>query len=313
MTTSVKIEIQSSKPEVGRESFTAAPVNIGDRVDHYRIDALVARTAMATTFRGTDLRDGRSVAIKIPHLGAEANPAVREQFRREEAIGGMLNHPGVVRVLRDEYRSEFYLVRAWAEGHSLRDILDEEGRLTPARATLICVNICETLYYVHSRGVVHRDLKPENILVDSADQITLIDFGIAVEGGAQGLAVRKSSEAIGTPDYISPEEVKGIRGNARSDLYALGIMLYEMVAGRTPFEGCNPLVVMNGRLLEDPIPIRMLTPYVSRGLEAVIERALQRDPRRRYASAIEFARDLERQNPVARSPRADVVVARAGI
>jgi serine/threonine protein kinase len=312
MTMSVKIEIQPSRPELRRESFRAAPVSIGDRVDHYRITALVARTAMATTFRGTDLRDGRSVAIKIPHLGAEADRAIREQFRREEAIGGMLEHPGVVRVLRDESRSEFYLVRAWVEGHSLRHILDEEGRMTPARATRICASICEALYYVHSCGVVHRDMKPENILVDSADEITLIDFGIAVEGGAEGLAVRKATEAIGTPDYISPEEVKGIRGNARSDLYALGIVLYEMLTGRTPFEGCNPLVVMNGRLMDDPMPVRMLTPYVSRGLEAVITRALQRDPRRRYASAIEFARDLERQNPVARNPRSHAA-ALAGI
>jgi serine/threonine-protein kinase len=303
MATSVKLAVQPSTPDL-RDSFAVAPAKIGDQIDHYRINALVARTALATTFRGRDLRDDRNVAIKIPHFGAEGNRSVRERHRREEAIVSMLNHPGVVRVLRDESRSEFYLVTEWVDGRSLREILNQEGRIRPARATCIGANVCEVLNYIHSHGVVHRDLKPENILVDSADQITLIDFGIAVKGGSERLALRKRTEAIGTPDYISPEEVKGIRGNARSDLYALGTMLYEMLTGRTPFEGCNPLVVMNGRLLEDPEPMRSIAPYISQGLEAVIARSLQRDPRRRYSSAIEFARDLELQNPIARGPDA---------
>jgi eukaryotic-like serine/threonine-protein kinase len=293
MTTSVKLERRAIQQDP-REHPIAAPVNIGDRVDHYRIDAFVARTGFATTFRGTDLNDGRSVAIKIPHLGLEGDPGIRERYRREERIVSQLLHAGVVRVLRDQWRSEFYLVTEWVEGRSLREILNQEGRLTPGRAARIGANICEPLYHIHSRGVVHRDIKPENILLDAADRITLIDFGIAAEGAAEGLALRKRSEAVGTPDYIAPEEVKGIRGDARSDLYALGIVIYEMLAGRTPFDGCNPLVVMNGRLLEDPEPLRMATPYVSRELEVVVSRALQRDPRRRYATAIEFARDLER-------------------
>jgi serine/threonine-protein kinase len=303
MATSVKLEVQLSTPDL-RESFAAGRVKIGDQIDHYRINALAARTVLATTFRGRDLRDGRNVAIKIPHFGTEGNRSVYERYRREEAILNMLNHPGVVRVLRDESRSGFYIVTEWVEGRSLRRVLNQEGRIRPARVTRIGANICEALNYIHSQGVVHRDLKPENILVESVDQITLIDFGIAVKGGAQRLAVRKRSEAIGTPDYISPEEVKGIRGNARSDLYALGIVLYEMLTGRTPFEGCNPLVVMNGRLLEDPEPMRMIAPYISQGLEAVVARSLQRDPRRRYSSAIELARDLELQNPAARGPDA---------
>jgi serine/threonine-protein kinase len=281
----------------------ATLVKTGDQIDHYRIDALVARTAQGSTFRGTDLGNGRKVAIKIPHGETEENPSIGERFRREEKIGRKLNHPSVVRVLRDEWRSGFYLVTEWVEGRPLREILDREGRLDPARATRIAANICEALYYIHSRGVVHRDLKPENVLVDSADQITLIDFGIAVADGAQRLALSKPSEAMGTPDYISPEEVKGIRGNARSDIYALGVMLYEMLTGRTPFEGCNPFVIMNDRLINDPTPVRAIAPEISRGLEEVIRRALQRDPRRRCASAFEFARDLERQDQAAPSPR----------
>jgi len=274
----------------------------GDQIDHYRIDGLVARTALASTFRGTDLGTGRKVAIKMPHGDAENNLTVRERFGREEKIGRKLNHPSVVRVLRDERRSGFYIVTEWVEGRPLREVLDREGRLDPARATRIAANICEALYYIHSRGVVHRDLKPENIMVTSADHITLIDFGIAVAGGAQRMALGKPSEAMGTPDYISPEEVKGIRGDARSDIYALGAMLYEMLTGRTPFEGCNALVIMNGRLINDAAPVRTIAPEVSRDLEEIVCRALQRDPRRRYASAFEFGRDLDRHDPPPTSP-----------
>jgi serine/threonine-protein kinase len=291
----VKIEQRATQQDL-LGSSPATLVQTGDQIDHYRIDGLVARTTLASTFRGTDIGNGRKVAIKMPHLDAEGGRAVGDRLRREEAIGARLDHPRVVRVLRDDERSRFYLVTEWVEGESLRELIDREGRLHQARATRIAANICEALYYVHSRGVVHRDLKPENVLLDSSDQITLIDFGIAVESGAQGLALRKPSEAIGTPDYISPEEVKGIRGNARSDIYALGVMLYEMLTGETPFEGCNSLVIMNGRLLDDPAPIRTIAPEISVGLETIVCRALQRDPRRRYASAFEFAHDLERLN-----------------
>jgi serine/threonine-protein kinase len=300
----VTLERQSNRQDL-RGTYVTTLIKTGDHLDHYRIDGLVSRTALSSTFRGTDVGSGRKVAIKLPHGEAEENPRIHERFRREEKIGKKLNHPGVVRVLPDEWRSGVYLVTEWVEGRPLREILNREGRLDPARATRIAVNICEALYYVHSHGVVHRDLKPENVLVDFADQITLIDFGIAVAGGAQRMALSTASDALGTPDYISPEEVKGIRGNARSDLYALGVMLYEMLAGRTPFEGCNPLVVMNERLINDPAPIRAIVPGISRGMEEILGRALQRDPRRRYASAYEFARELERQAPAASGENAD--------
>jgi eukaryotic-like serine/threonine-protein kinase len=117
------------------------------------------------------------------------------------------------------------------------------------------------------------------------------------------MALSKPSDAMGTPDYISPEEVKGIRGDARSDIYALGIVLFEMLSGRTPFEGCNALVIMNDRLINDPIRVRTIAPQTPHGLEQVISRAMQRDPRKRYASAFEFARDLERQRPVSATER----------
>jgi eukaryotic-like serine/threonine-protein kinase len=162
----------------------------------------------------------------------------------------------------------------------------------------IALSICNSLDYIHSHGIVHRDLKPENIIVDTDDQTKLIDFGIAGQMGARRLTFGKFSQVMGTPDYISPEQVKGKRGDARSDVYALGIMLYEMLAGQTPFTGSSPFVIMNNRLLSDPIPLRELDPEISLPLEQIVRRALERDPEDRYASARELAYDLEHQDDI---------------
>ena len=163
---------------------------------------------------------------------------------------------------------------------------------------MLTLGICEALDYMHKHGVVHRDLKPENIMVDDQDRIKLIDFGIAMKEEARRLTFVNMSAMLGTPDYISPEQVKGHRGDQRSDIYALGIMLYEMLTGETPFSGPNPLAVMNERLLKDPEPARKLRREISPELQEVLNRALEREPRHRYQTASEMAWDLERQELV---------------
>jgi serine/threonine protein kinase len=273
-------------------------LHAGDKLDHYLIENLVARSGMASIFRATDERTGQSVAIKIPHPEMEADPVFYDRFRREEEIGKKLNHPGVMKVFADGDHSRFYMVMEWVDGRLLRQVMNEQKKFPPERAVKIALQIAAALEYIHNHGVVHRDLKPENIMVDANDHVKLIDFGIAANVGSRRLTFAKFSATMGTPDYISPEQVKGKRGDARSDIYALGVMLYEMLTGRVPFTGPNAFVIMNDRLLNNPVPPREIDPEISPQLQEIIYRTLERDPAKRYASAHEFAHDLEHQDQV---------------
>ncbi len=270
----------------------------GEILDHYRIDAIVARSGMATLYRATDLNKNRQVALKVPHPEMEADTVLVERFKREQEIGQLLDHPGVVKTFNSEERSRLYMVIEWVEGRLLRTILNEEGPLPVERAEHIILAICDALDYMHKRGIVHRDLKPENIMVNENDEIKLIDFGIAMKEDARRLTFVNPSSMLGTPDYIAPEQVQGKRGDQRSDMYALGIMFYEMITGQVPFSGPNPLAVMNERLLKDPTPPRQLNPEIPPEIEEIIFRALEKDPRHRYASAHEMEWDLEHKEQV---------------
>jgi eukaryotic-like serine/threonine-protein kinase len=281
-------------------------VHPGEQLDHYRIDTLAARSGMASIFRGTDLTTGRAVAIKIPHPEVESDAALFDRFRREEEIGKNMDHPGVMKVFADQDRSQVYMVMEWVEGRLLRKILDQDKKLSVERALRVTLRILDALDYIHAHGVVHRDLKPENIMVDSGDNIKLIDFGIASNAASRRITFAKLSQTMGTPDYISPEQVRGKRGDARSDLYATGIMLYEMLTGKVPFSGPNPFVIMNDRLLNNPVPPREVDPTISPQLQEIIYRALERDPKNRYASAKQFAWDLEHQDQVGVADRPEL-------
>ncbi len=273
---------------------TASPALLpGDMLDHYRIEASVAHSAMSTLFRATDMESGRQVAIKVPLPEMESDPVLFERFKREQEIGQELDHPGVVKTYDGEQRSRLYMVIEWVEGRLLRSVLNESTRLPIDRAVYLTRAICDALDYMHKHGVVHRDLKPENIMVLADDRIKIIDFGIAMKEEARRLTFANLSPTLGTPDYISPEQVKGQRGDQRSDIYALGVMLYEMLTGQVPFSGPNPFAVMNDRVLNDPQPARKLNPAISPQLQEILNRALEREPRNRYATATEMAWELE--------------------
>ena len=270
----------------------------GDQLDHYQIDDVVATSGMATVFRARDLETGCQVAIKVPHPEIESDPALYDRFLREEEIGKKIDHPGVMKVFANPDRSQVYMVMEWIDGRLLRQILNEEKKLPIERAVKLTVRICEALEHIHAHGVVHRDLKPENIMVDAEDNIRLIDFGIAGNTGSRRLTFANFSRNMGTPDYISPEQVRGRRGDARSDVYALGVMLYEMLTGKIPFSGPNAFAIMNDRLVNQIVPPRNLEPSITPQLQEILYRALEREPKNRYHSAREFAHDLEHQREV---------------
>ena len=269
----------------------------GSQVDFYRIDTPVARSGMASIYRATDVRDNRTVALKIPHPDMEADPILSDRFQREAGIGEKLNHPNVMRVFKDEKRSRIYMVMEWCQGRLLRQIMDE-GRLSHERGLHIAKEVLRALDYIHANGVVHRDLKPENIMVDENDNIKLIDFGIAGDSSARRLTYANFTATLGTPNYISPEQVKGKRGDGRSDIYSMGVILYEMLSGKLPFTGPSPIAAMNDRLLNHPVPPSVADPAISPHLQEVLYRALERDPKNRYATAHEFLNDLEHLDQV---------------
>jgi eukaryotic-like serine/threonine-protein kinase len=277
----------------------------GSQIDSFRIDAPIAKSGMASIFRATDTRDGRIVALKIPHPDMEADPILSDRFKRESDIGERLNHPNVMRVFGGEKHSRIYMVMEWCPGRLLRQILDE-GRLPQDRAIRIAIEILKALDYIHTNGVVHRDLKPENIMVDENDHIKLIDFGIAGDSASRRLTYANFTSMLGTPNYIAPEQVKGKRGDGRTDLYSMGVILYEMLTGKLPFTGPTPLAAMNDRLLNHPLPPRVADPSVSPQLQEIIYRALERDPKNRYATAQEFIRDLEHPDQVGVEDRAEL-------
>ncbi len=281
-------------------------LSVGNQLDHYRIDELIARSGMASIFRAIDLNDGKQVGIKLPHPEMECDPGLFDRFKREIEIGVKLNHPGVMKVFDGEKRSRVYMVMEWVEGKLLRRMMGPQHKLPTDRAVYLIVQILHALEYIHKNGVVHRDLKPENIMVDADDHIKLIDFGIAGNEGSRRLTFAKLSNVMGTPDYISPEQVKGKRGDGRADLYAVGVMLYEMLTGKMPFEGPNQLAIMNERLLNNPIPPREVDPTISPELQEIIYRAMEREPSKRYPTAREFIHDLEHQNEVGVADREEL-------
>lgn len=280
----------------------------GDRVDQYELIELLARSGMASIFKATDRTSGRVVALKVPHIQYEADIAFYQRFEREEKIGLKLDHPNIVRVLSPEKKSRMYLVMELAEGKSLR-ALQGHGKIEVKRALDLAAQIASALVYLHSRGIVHRDLKPDNVIVTADGQVKLLDFGIAMDEAARRLTWFGFTPPVGTPDYMAPEQVRGKRGDARTDIYALGTMLYEMITGELPYPHGNVHVTMRTKLNQDPRPPSEVMSEIDPKVEEIIMHAIQRSPRERYTTAKEMLTDLENPEGVVlrdRSPRQGV-------
>ncbi len=224
-----------------------------------------------------------------------ADPHNFQRFRREAQIVARLDHPNVLHSFDDEHhRSEPYLVLEYFDGENLRVHARSLGGPVPVTTAVEWGRqLVDALEYLHAQGIVHRDLKPENVLVTKDGQLRIMDFGTAMLDGAKRLTWRHLSESLGTPDYMSPEQIKGNRGDARSDLYAWGVLMYELLTGEPPFTGDNWMATMAAHLQADPKWLRSHRKDVSPQLEAVVLKAMRRYPEHRYQSAAALAHDLD--------------------
>ena len=271
----------------------------------YSLEQLIGTGGMADVYRATDQLLGRTVAVKILHPQFAKDPVFIERFRLEAQAAANLNQPNVVNVydwgIED---STYYLVMEYVEGLNLKDIILRGGPLLPERAVEIAIAITGALEAAHTAGIVHRDIKPQNIICTSDDKVKVMDFGIARATGGQ--AMTQTGTIMGTAQYISPEQAQGRVADPRSDLYSLGVVLYEMLTARVPFDGENPVSIAYKHVREDPLPPSMINPDVSPELEAVVMKALAKNPENRYRSAKEMRADLERSlegAPVHATPR----------
>jgi eukaryotic-like serine/threonine-protein kinase len=280
-------------------------VNTGDQLDQYEVGELLARSGMASIFKAVDTASpaGQVVALKVPHMQFESDVVFFERFKREEKIGQRLDHPNIVKVLQPREKSRMYLAMEHVEGRSLRAMLQSGGPLPVATALDIARQVCEALVYLHAQKVIHRDIKPENVLLTATGQVKILDFGIALDESARRLTWAGLSAAIGTPDYMAPEQIGGRRGDERTDVYAVGTMLFEMLTGQLPHTAPNPHALMRAKTNDDPKPPSYYLPSIDPALEAIILRAIARVPRDRQATVAELLAHL--RDPGAAPPPAD--------
>ena len=274
--------------------------------DRYELGSRLGKGGMATVFRGTDRLLGRTVAVKVLAAEFANDRKFVERFQREAQAAAGLNHPNVVSVFDiGSADGLHYIVMEFVEGRTLADIIREEGALPPQRAAEIAVAVCRALSTAHEKGMVHRDVKPGNVLLTPDDGVKVADFGIARVTAGEPLTATGS--VMGTASYLSPEQAKGEKVDARSDIYSLGCVLYEMLTGRAPFEADTPVSIAYKHVEEEPTAPSTVNPAVPHELEAVVMKALAKDPADRHHSTAEMASDL-RQAAAAAADEATKVI-----
>lgn len=285
--------------------------------DRYELGANIGSGGMSEVFAATDVLIGREVAVKMLRTDLAKDLNFRERFRREAQNSGKLSHPSIVAVFdtgevdRDGI-SIPYIVMERVHGRNLRDIVTEDGVFTPVDAANILIPVCEALQASHEAGIIHRDVKPANIMITNTGGVKVMDFGIARAMNDSTSAMTQTSAVIGTAQYLSPEQARGKPADARSDIYATGCVMYELVTGKPPFEGESPFAVAYQHVQEDATPpsdfIPDLTPTAAINVDAVILTAMAKHPADRYQTATEMAADLGRlsRNAVSHAARAHV-------
>ncbi|BAC16843.1 PASTA domain protein [Corynebacterium efficiens YS-314] len=285
--------------------------------DRYELGASIGSGGMSEVFAATDLLIGREVAVKMLRTDLAKDVNFRERFRREAQNAGKLSHPSIVAVFdtgevdRDGI-SVPYIVMERVHGRDLRDIVREDGPYSPSQAATIMIPVCHALQSSHEAGIIHRDVKPANIMINNTGGVKVMDFGIARALDDSTSAMTQTAAVIGTAQYLSPEQARGKPADARSDVYAAGCVLYELVTGRPPFEGESPFAVAYQHVQEEPTPpseyISDLSPTAALNVDAVVLTAMAKHPADRYQTAAEMAADLEllSRNAVSRAARAHV-------
>jgi serine/threonine-protein kinase len=272
---------------------TTTEIGPGAKLDQFTIVKAIGHGAYSDVYLAADAA-GRQVVLKCPHESIMGDVATFDRFRRELEISRHLHHPGIQRSIDfTEDRSRPYMVMEYVDGETLRSMLSREKHLSVDKAIDLGSQLAAAMSYAHSQGVVHRDLKPENVLVTPDGRLVVTDFGVALMAGARRLTWRWVSTALGTPDYMSPEQIQGKRGDARTDVYAIGVMLYEMLAGRVPWDGDNALSVMS-QAVNSPVPsIHQLNPEVPPPIEGIVRKCLRKSPDERYEDAASLESDLQ--------------------
>src|SRR3954463_10213956 len=257
----------------------------------YSIISRLGSGGMADVYCAQDLQLGRKVALKLLYRRFAEDEEFVERFKREASAAAGLQHPNVVGVYdRGEWDGTFYIAMEYLEGRSLKQVLQEEGPLAPERAIDIVVQILRAARFAHQRGVIHRDIKPHNVILDEEGRAKVTDFGIARAGASD---MTETGSIMGTAQYLSPEQAQGQPVSPRSDLYSIGVMLYELLTGRVPFDAESPVAIAVRPGSDRPVPPAELNPGIPPALDAVVMKALEKDPARRFADADAFIAALE--------------------
>jgi serine/threonine-protein kinase len=260
---------------------------IGRQLGHYQIVSQLGRGGMASVYKAEQAGLGRLVALKILQPSLAADEVIVQRFQQEARIAANLHHAHIVTIYDvGEVEGTYYISMRYIEGENLGQLLRREGPLPPVRAMSMLEQVAEALDFAHSRTILHRDIKPANVMVEPGDQLTLTDFGIARAGEASHLTATRM--VIGTPEYMSPEQARGDVIDKRSDLYALGVLMYEMLGGRPPFSAASTPSLLYLHVHEPPPPLNQLRPDLPRALSDVVSKALAKDPNERFQSGREM-------------------------
>ncbi|MFG2309011.1 Stk1 family PASTA domain-containing Ser/Thr kinase [Streptomyces sp. NPDC048566] len=271
------------------------PRRLGGR---YELSHVLGRGGMAEVYLAHDTRLGRTVAVKTLRADLARDPSFQARFRREAQSAASLNHPAIVAVYDtgEDYidnTSIPYIVMEYVDGSTLRELLHSGRRLLPERSMEMTIGILQALEYSHRAGIVHRDIKPANVMLTRNGQVKVMDFGIARAMGDSGMTMTQTAAVIGTAQYLSPEQAKGEQVDARSDLYSTGCLLYELLTVRPPFVGDSPVAVAYQHVREEPQPPSVFDPEITPEMDAIVLKALVKDPDYRYQSADEMRADIE--------------------